>query len=349
MGGDRGISPVVGVALLLAIVVALAAVTGYILLDFSNELEAPSPYAAQQGHIKIRVDNGSVTDQRLVLSHHGGDPVDVATTKIKIHDGSGRTIVDTPEVAGDVADGTWSVGEELPISLNTSILCEGDGPLQVDVVSTSGSAAVIGQMRVPLKHGQFVIGGGRVTATTDYTANVKFVGTGWSSSYLDPPVNVSVMVDGTTAKRWSMVHDTTHVVGSYGISRQSSGTSIEIRAAGAQPTIGGHDWTRVSSSSNSQNVKVYRDDDAAPSFSAGGGQANVTAYVDPYVEDGRISLEENQAIYLFDFNDHDRDYQDAVVLVSFFTKHNVGATVYRSGDTTALVCPARTKSANPNP
>ena len=104
-----------------------------------------------------------------------------------------------------------------------------------------------------------------------------------------------------------------------------------------------------SSTENTENVRVYRDGDAAPAFEGVSGQQSAAAYVDPYVENGRITLDDNQAVYLFDFNDDDHDYQDAVVLVSFFARRggaNVG--VYESNARDVVLCPARTRSASPN-
>ena len=134
-----------------------------------------------------------------------------------------------------------------------------------------------------------------------------------------------------------MVGNTASVVGSYGVSRQDAGTAVEVRADGGRPeyecTLGNWDcnragwtWTRVSSTENTENVRVYRDGDAASSFESASGQHSAAAYVDPYVEGGEMTLDDNRAVSLFDFNHDDHDYQDAVVLVSFFTRRGNGGT-----------------------
>lgn len=81
--------------------------------------------------------------------------------------------------------------------------------------------------------------------------------------------------------------------------------------------------------------------------------AGVADYAEPFIENGTISLDDNQAIYLFDFNrrgpDHETaDYQDAVVLVSFFTRETTGTTVHETSEgRQVIVCPAETRSASP--
>ncbi|WP_254534775.1 hypothetical protein [Halomarina litorea] len=68
-------------------------------------------------------------------------------------------------------------------------------------------------------------------------------------------------------------------------------------------------------------------------------------YLQPYVEDGTIALRENQAIYLFDFNTDDPvdsssvGFQDAVVLVTFFTEET-SVAIHRTTRGEDVVCPS---------
>lgn len=366
MGGanaERGISPVVGAVLMFAIVVALAATAGAMVIGFGDTLEDPPPFAASEQSVEVEI-GGNESRHTLEFVHQGGDSVSADALSVTIAAGDETTRIPLSRLDGDaVSDGSWTAGERLDVGLNESAVCSADaGEVDVDLVHADGGGSyTVSSRTIPVERGGFVIDGSRVEATTDYTANVKFVGTGWSSAdgSLDPPVNVSVHVGAERVHAWEMQTDTDQVVGAYGVSRQDPDTGIEIRAAGAQPEYDcgflglncdrvGWDWTRVSSEENADNVRVYRDGDDAPSFGSGEGQQSAAAYVAPYVEGGEVTLDDNQAVYLFEFNEgEDRDYQDAVVLVSFFTQHEeVG--VYESKAEDVVLCPAETRSASPN-
>lgn len=357
---NRAISPLIGAILMVAIVVALATSAGVMALALGDTLEAPPPFAASEESVEAEI-QGNETRHTLEVVHRGGDAVDAAalSTQIRVGDRSIR-IPAAESDDGALDDGEWSVGERLSLDLNESLLCAGDAE-QATVSLTyrdDGAGYELSTQTVPIERGQFVIDGAGVRATAPYTANVKFVGTGWSSSAYDAPVNVTVAVDGTVEHAWRMVGDSDSIVGATGVSRQDAGTELGIEAAGAQPEMDcnwfgfdcervGWDWTRVNADANTDNVRVYRDGDDAPDFGGADGQQSAAAYVDPYLADGEIALDDNQAIYLFDFNEENPDYQDAVVLVSFFTQEERSG-VYESKGEDVVICPPETKSASPN-
>lgn len=76
----------------------------------------------------------------------------------------------------------------------------------------------------------------------------------------------------------------------------------------------------VASNEDSEHVKVLVDGDPVPTIETTSGvQQDVAYYLQDYVEDGLISLQPNQAIYLFETRtptEGARDYQDLVVLVT---------------------------------
>lgn len=82
-------------------------------------------------------------------------------------------------------------------------------------------------------------------------------------------------------------------------------------------------WTcfeSLTSSDNTQRVKVLRDGDALPNITTVINQNEAAYYLEDYVENGRISLQPNQAIFLFETNTSTsptgQDFQDLVVLVT---------------------------------
>lgn len=61
---SRAISPVVGVALLVVIVLALGAITGGIFLGIGDRLDEPAPiFASGGGQVEVGVENGTLVGQ----------------------------------------------------------------------------------------------------------------------------------------------------------------------------------------------------------------------------------------------------------------------------------------------
>ena len=76
----------------------------------------------------------------------------------------------------------------------------------------------------------------------------------------------------------------------------------------------------LESDNDSQRVKVLRDGDPLPEITTLAGQNQAAYYLEDYVENGRISLQPNQAIFLHETNtatsSAGQDFQDLVVLVT---------------------------------
>lgn len=351
--GDRGVSPVIGVALMVVILVLLSVVSASMLFGFESQLRDPVPVVANEESIHVDL-QGNDTQHTLEFVHRGGEPLQADSLRVRVGGGTATESFALDSTSGGgLADGKWSSGERLDLDLNESVVCDGGGDAaEVSLVyERQESSHELSAQSVPIERGQFVIDGDSVRTTADFTANVKFLGTGWSSPTYDAPVNVSVRVNGTEVKAWETVRDSNATVGSYGISRQEAGTSVSITAWGKESWYGG--WRTTSESENSAYLVVLRDGDAVPNYDTDAGQQDVTAYASPFIENGTISLDDNQAIYLFDFNrqgtDHETaEYQDAVVLVSFFTRETDTLEVHESRGRDVIVCSAETRSASPN-
>ena len=72
---DRGVSPVIGVILMVAITVVLAAVIGTYVLDFGGTAGAVAPSAS----LSVRADAGH---DAFTVTHRGGDALDARRTRI---------------------------------------------------------------------------------------------------------------------------------------------------------------------------------------------------------------------------------------------------------------------------
>ncbi|SFR57141.1 flagellin N-terminal-like domain-containing protein [Halogeometricum rufum] len=377
---ERALSPVVGVALMVVIVVALGVLTGGMLLGFQTQLKDPAPVFVADETIEVDL-QGNDTEHTLEFVHRGGQAVPAGPLSVRLGAGGTTRTIDLDSTsAASLADGEWSAGERLDLELDESAVCRA-GTDTAEVTLTyerEDSSYTLSERRVSVERGQFVIRGDTVETTADFTANVKFLGTGWSSTRYDAPVNTSVGVNGSEVKAWEMVGDSNTTIGAYGVSRQSAGTSISVEARGGTvedaryvgPSddydysfeqygstyyvdVTEHEWRTTSADENDEYLVVLRDGDSVPNFDADSGQQDVATYAESFVENGTISLDDNQAIYLFDFNrqgpTHETaDYQDAVVLVSFFIQRTAAPQVHEvSGGGEVIVCPAETRSASP--
>ncbi|MFD1515598.1 type IV pilin [Halomarina rubra] len=350
---ERAVAPVVGVVLVVAIVVLLATAASVMLLGFGDYLQEPSPLVASGESIQVTLEDNQ-TDHTLRVRHVSGMSVDADALDVLVTSGSASHRYPFPVGnSSALADGTWDAGEQVAVDLNASQVCQGGGDTaRVSLVySTGDSGSLISQQTVPIERGQFLINGSNVQPTTSYTANVTFVGTGWSSPSVDPPVDVSVEVGGATAYQWTDQTDTDETVGSFDVTEQTEGTGLSITAKGAYSfDYDEWDWRyrTISSTENSTHMRVLRDGDDVPQYETDSDQQSVAEYLGPYVEDGEISLQDNQAIFLFDFNTDEPvsssrvEFQDAVVLVSFFTEHEHVSVHQTVRGENVVVCPAAT-------
>ncbi len=97
-GAGRGVSPVIGVILMVAITVALAAVLGTFVVDLGQSGEK-APSAALSVSTNTHTHN-------VTISHMGGDDLSAEDTRIVISNGSDAAIYET----GDAGD-TFAVGD----------------------------------------------------------------------------------------------------------------------------------------------------------------------------------------------------------------------------------------------
>ena len=113
---DRGVSPVIGVILMVAITVILAAVIGAFVLGLGDQVSTQAPQAS----IGFSFDGNNVT-----LAHEGGDNLDKSTIEVTmgsklLYDDSGLNNTNTDDTASDTWSDTISTGDELTIPVNAT-------------------------------------------------------------------------------------------------------------------------------------------------------------------------------------------------------------------------------------
>ena len=341
--GSRAISPVLGAVFMAAIVIVLIVGTGAFLFGFTDRLAEPAPVFAEEQSVQLEISNGTVANQTLVLRHGGGDSVSVGNLHVRLTSDSEQFTRTVPQT-GDLTDGTWSAGETVPLSLNTSRICGKTDSIDMEVVYQGDDRTyTVSQEQVPVTEGGFTIQDGQVVPVSNYTATATVVGTGLT--YGSPGPNIPIFLDfdigGSTYEPWPGNVNNPNNPRSHTFTDQPAGAAISVAATRA--AYGYLDSKTRWSNASTTWVRVLRDGDTPPNIQGFGGQASIASYVGPYVDsEGKIDLADNQAIYLFELGTSSSgpaaDYQDVVVLVSLQTQAQSIGTYTTAGGNTAIIC-----------
>jgi flagellin-like protein len=141
---NDAVSPVIGVILMVAITVILAAVIATFVLGLGESVSDSSPTATFEGDFE---DNSSVTGNNqliLTITHTGGDPIDNATLSIGGDDGNVNI--------SSYSDSEITAGDTIKINTTASssgtVLAEGD---TIDLVfeSDDESSSILRTFEAP--------------------------------------------------------------------------------------------------------------------------------------------------------------------------------------------------------
>mgnify|MGYP000509375061 CR=1 FL=1 len=139
---SRAVSPVIGVILMVAITVILAAVIGTFVLGLGDSVES-----APQASFNFDYDDTASTEE-VTIRHRGGDNIDASKLEVRVN---GQSIADDGDVSYDgskLSDqySSFNAGNEVTIQ-DTNDYDSGDN---VDVVYISGDKQdIIGSFTVP--------------------------------------------------------------------------------------------------------------------------------------------------------------------------------------------------------
>jgi len=147
---DRAVSPVIGVILMVAITVILAAVIGTFVLDLSNSAGNNAPSAS----LSVEADTAS---GNIDISHEGGDGLDAAQTRVIITNessttkstydpGSGSSVLSVGDTAsfdmsGTSAPSSWSLSSGTN-SFGTANPIESGLQYSVQVIDTDSQRVI---------------------------------------------------------------------------------------------------------------------------------------------------------------------------------------------------------------
>ena len=138
---EEAVSPVIGVILMVAITVILAAVIAAFVFGMGT------PEAAPQAQLKV-VDNTSVavdtpSEGVIIIQHKGGDAIDIAELKIQISDDSGSTWHSEEDTSNPItlkpSTGSLTVGGQLKVFDNSTAQIDDAGTLKVQIIHTPTS------------------------------------------------------------------------------------------------------------------------------------------------------------------------------------------------------------------
>lgn len=148
-GDDRGVSPVIGVILMVAITVILAAVIGSFVLDLGDSVQ--SAPQATFNYETSEAANGTITN--ITVTHEGGDSIDTARLQATgaVADGSAPVLF-RGNISGD--DSELTAGEEIVIGTGSNGAGnvtgeEGDTVRIVFTAEGGGSSNIISTFTLP--------------------------------------------------------------------------------------------------------------------------------------------------------------------------------------------------------
>ena len=122
---ERAVSPVIGVILMVAITVILAAVIGTFVLGLGDQVES-APQASFD--FQETTNNGD----ELVIRHRGGDNIDTNTVDVRV---DGQNVDDA---FNSLNGESFSAGDEITIDGDDDNFFADDESQSVDIVFTSG-------------------------------------------------------------------------------------------------------------------------------------------------------------------------------------------------------------------
>lgn len=128
---DSAVSPVIGVILMVAITVILAAVIGTFVLGLGDQVQDTQPNA-QWSWEESSLSGASAGDTQLTLSHTGGQSVDPTTLTMNVEAGSDSPDTNDIETAwtGTDSDGDLVAGSSFDVVDETTATASGGESLQ---------------------------------------------------------------------------------------------------------------------------------------------------------------------------------------------------------------------------
>ncbi|MBN2280107.1 MAG: hypothetical protein JXQ65_05975 [Candidatus Marinimicrobia bacterium] len=241
----------------------------------------------------------------------------------------------TTIMSGDVTgtgvlaiDGSFSTTDSSTLTWYGLVICSADVDSNNTNLYFADSSSVYGTVIVgaPTKGGvnlkgervTFTIEDNEVIPGQDFNVAVHVLGSELSGSggRKDAQCEVKVFVGGSVVKTWSDVRYSdgdAYVDGKWQPPLSSFyWTDPTVYEAGTPVTIQVRFYSTdyysginrtISSTTNSDHLHTKRNGDDKPGMAGSSGQSDVESFLEGYITDGVITITDNQAIFLFDYND----------------------------------------------
>jgi len=120
---EKAVSPVIGVILMVAITVILAAVIGTFVLGLGDQVQSTTPQASfgfdqSTENFDYNVDNDETAVETLTITHESGDSIPESNLRVSVE---GDTAFDADEEDGST-DGVWDGTEEVSAGSSVRIV-----------------------------------------------------------------------------------------------------------------------------------------------------------------------------------------------------------------------------------
>jgi len=142
---ERGVSPVIGVILMVAITVILAAVIGAFVLNLGNDIQNTAPTASIGATDAGQQLNDSADAQTvLYINHQQGDSIKQSNLRITVSNESGAQIAD---ITWNTTKGSWDAGTNSNLNVSSGALSDSsfDAGDQLTLKEVSGTNVTAGQ------------------------------------------------------------------------------------------------------------------------------------------------------------------------------------------------------------
>lgn len=152
---DRAVSPVIGVILMVAITVILAAVIGTFVLGLGDQLQGTQPQVSFGFDTTVDSASGNVT--AVSMSHQSGESLDVSSVSVRTTSEVGNATDTTTENLSNSWSWTEVSGDENTLSAGSSgtVYAPTDGDLRGTTIRVvynapgSDSSTTLGEFAVP--------------------------------------------------------------------------------------------------------------------------------------------------------------------------------------------------------
>ncbi|MDD3245826.1 MAG: type IV pilin N-terminal domain-containing protein [Methanosarcina sp.] len=333
---SSGVSSVLGEVLIAGVfVLSLGS-----LFVFVNSIDTP----VDSAHLAVEewIDTSSDT---IYLHHVGGEPIDTKDLKINVNIRGTNHMYPSANISENLGGKSfWDLSDVIEINTSEewgiSILNEKD--VTVKLINSDSREIINPKYRVclnpesPAPSIDFDIAGKSVVPNGAFISGFTVLGAAITNGAGgdDLMVTTRLKVGNDTFDPWGDYN--LAVTGNVNDHTTHSWNLPATYPAGTPVSISGKSWNlikspnsldsswaeriEVSSMDDSEYLIVLRNGDAVPQIKGFSDQNSITDFVDAYVEDDKIVLEENEVIFLFELGngpltDPSSDFQDLVILM----------------------------------